>query len=202
MIQRYASGALTNIATHGLHVTQLSEEALAAVRLRIETKESEERTRRYAVETLTLAVRAIPPAARQRRAQSAKRRLASTCRDCVPAACTAPACTPPARTPPACTPPARTPPACTPPACTPQARLCARCAWSERSHALSLGIIIAVVRLLLQRVQPGLWQRVCSFQGQRHSLATMPLAEWARATATGMRSAPPGTGIHGTCVTV
>ena len=138
MIQRYASGALTNIATHGLHVTQLSEEALAAVRLRIETKESEERTRRYAVETLTLAVRAIPPAARQRRAQSAKRRLASTCRDCVPAACTAPACTPPART----------PPACTPPACTPQARLCARCAWSERSHALSLGIIIAVVRLL------------------------------------------------------
>ena len=88
MIQRYASGALTNIATHGLHVTQLSEEALAAVRLRIETKESEERTRRYAVETLTLAVRAIPPAARQRRAQSAKRRLASTCRDCVHAACT------------------------------------------------------------------------------------------------------------------
>ena len=30
MIQRYASGALTNIATHGLEVTQLSEEGLAA----------------------------------------------------------------------------------------------------------------------------------------------------------------------------
>ena len=39
MIQRYASGALTNIATHGLEVTQLSEEGLAAVKLRIETKE-------------------------------------------------------------------------------------------------------------------------------------------------------------------
>ena len=50
MIQRYASGALTNIATHGLEVTQLSEEGLAAVKLRIETKEAEERTRRYAVQ--------------------------------------------------------------------------------------------------------------------------------------------------------
>lgn len=77
MIQRYASGALTNIATHGLETTPLSDEALAAVKLRLETKEAEERRSRYAMDIISLAVRAIPPTVRHRRAQSAKRRLAS-----------------------------------------------------------------------------------------------------------------------------
>ena len=54
---------------------QLSDDALAAVKLRVETKEAEERERRWAVDTISLAVRAMPISARQRRVTTAKRRL-------------------------------------------------------------------------------------------------------------------------------
>ena len=77
LIRRYASGCLNNIATHRLKITQMSDEALAAVKLRVETKEIEERRSRYAMDTIALAVRAMPLAARERRVAMAKRRLAS-----------------------------------------------------------------------------------------------------------------------------
>ena len=80
LIRRYASGCLNNIATHRLKITQMSDEALAAVKLRVETKEIEERRSRYAMDTIALAVRAMPLAARERRVAMAKRRLASALR--------------------------------------------------------------------------------------------------------------------------
>ena len=80
MIQRYASGALNNVAEHKLKTTQLSDEALAAVKERVERKGAEERARRWAVDTLTLAVRAMPRSARQRRIERAKQRFASALR--------------------------------------------------------------------------------------------------------------------------
>ena len=52
LIRRYASGCLNNIATHRLKITQMSDEALAAVKLRVETKEMEERRS----QTLTLTL--------------------------------------------------------------------------------------------------------------------------------------------------
>ena len=58
----------------------MSDEALAAVKLRVETKEIEERRSRYAMDTIALAVRAMPLAARERRVAMAKRRLASALR--------------------------------------------------------------------------------------------------------------------------
>ena len=80
LIRRYASGCLNNIATHRLKITQMSDEALAAVKLRVESKEMEERRSRYAMDIIALAVRAMPPAARERRVAMAKRRLASALR--------------------------------------------------------------------------------------------------------------------------
>ena len=80
LIRRYASGCLNNIATHRLKITQMSDEALAAVKLRVESKEMEERRSRFAMDTIALAVRVMPPAARERRVAMAKRRLASALR--------------------------------------------------------------------------------------------------------------------------
>ena len=80
MVKRYASGALTNIATHKLKITTLSDDALAAVKLRVESKEAEERQSRYAMDIIALAVRAMSPAARERRIARHKQRLASALR--------------------------------------------------------------------------------------------------------------------------